>query len=127
MIFQNAEIAKAIIEQGKDNMIGVRTALCCGCHAKFMSDRMRRGLIPRLKKGDYLYFNEKRMAVKEIFPTDVEKEDRVEGEGTLMLGDYTLSEFASLHGKIKLPSSLEEEAIRLAREIGKAQAEAEAS
>jgi len=127
LIYQNAEIAKAIVEQGKDNMIGVRTALCCACYASFMSDRTRRGLIPRLTKGDYLYFNDKRMTVKEVFPEEVLKENRVEGEGTLMLGEYTLPEFASLHGKIKLPSALEEEAIKLAREIGRQQAEAEAS
>lgn len=117
LIFQNSEIAKAIIKQGKDGLIGVRTALCCGCHAKFMADRMRRGLIPRLKKGDYLYYDSKRITVKEVFPEDIPKEDRVEGEGTLMLGEYTLPEFASLHGKIKLPQTLEEEAMKVAREL----------
>ena len=129
LIYQNSEIAKAIIEQGKDIMIGVRTALCCGCYGKFMQDRTRRQLITHLVKGDYVYWNDVKKTVKEVFSVDIPKEERVEGEGTLMIDDYPLAEFASLHGELKLPSNLEEEAIKLARSIetGANETEAEAN
>jgi len=115
LIYQNKEIAKAILEQGMDKLIGVKTALCCGCYGKFINDKVRRNMIINMKKGDYLYFNEDKKTVKEIFAEDIPKEEREEGTGTLMIDEYTLPEFSSMHGVIKLPHSLEQEAIKLAR------------
>lgn len=121
LIYQNKEIAKAVIQKGASRLIGVRTALCCGCYGKFRLDRSRREAILDMKVGDSFQaeirgearedgtlYGMRRRRVKEVWDEEIEKEDREPGTGELMIGDYLISEFVSLNNiTLKLPQEIE--------------------
>lgn len=121
LIYQNKEIAKAVIQKGASRLIGVRTALCCGCYSKFRLDRSRREAILNMKVGDSFkaeirgearedgsLYGMRRRRVKEVWEKEIEKEDREPGTGALMIGDYLISDFVSLNNiTLKLPQEIE--------------------
>lgn len=121
LIYQNKEIAKAVIEKGASNLIGVKTALCCSCYNKFRMDRARRARILEMNPGEYFYAEirgernkegelagMKRRTIKEVWPEDTPKEEKEPGTGTLFVKDTPLSEFVSLNNvTFKLPEAVE--------------------
>lgn len=121
LIYQNKEIAKAVIDKGASNLIGVKTALCCSCYNRFRMDRARRGRILEMNPGEYFYaeirgetndegevVGMKRRTIKEVWPEDTPKEEKKPGTGTLYVKDIPLSEFVSLNNvTFKLPEAVE--------------------
>jgi hypothetical protein len=122
LIYQNKEIAKAVIQKGASRLIGVRTALCCGCYNKFRVDRARRQAILDMKVGasfqaeirgeareDGSLFGMRRRRIREVWDEEIEKEDREPGTGTLMIGEYLVPDFVSLNNiTLKLPQAVED-------------------
>jgi len=132
LIYNNKEIAKAIIKQGFDRLIKVKTALCCGCYGKFAAQGRRRELLFELKKGENVKIGGKNARVRAKLYLKVgdnwvewnEKEDgKLEeddpfkedlyivikhGEGELQTEEWiTMSEFAGMQYDFKLPGRLE--------------------
>ena len=123
LIYQNKEIAKAVIQKGAARLIGVRTALCCGCYNNFRLDRSRRQAILQMNVGDTFQaeirgearedgtlWGMRRRRVKEVWEEETPKEEKVPGTGTLMIGDYLVSEFVSLNNiTLKLSQQTEDD------------------
>ena len=111
LIYQNKAIAKAVVEKGASNLIGIKTALCCGCYNKFRADRGRRQKILEMERGGTFYaeirgeYNDetgelvgmKRRYIKEIWPEDTPAEEKEPGTGELFVKDIPVSEFVSLN------------------------------
>lgn len=124
LIYQNKAIAKAVVEKGASNLIGIKTALCCGCYNKFRADRERRQKILEMVRGDTFYaeirgetdaetgelLGMRRRRVKEVWPEDTPKEEKEPGTGELYVKDIPLCEFVSLNNvTFKLSEGLETE------------------
>ena len=124
LIYQNKEIARTVIEKGASNLIGVKTALCCGCYSSFRSDRARRQRILEMERGDSFYaeirgerheetrelLGMKRRTVKEVWPEDTPKEEKEPGTGEYFIKDVPLAEFVSLNNvTFKLSEQMESE------------------
>lgn len=128
LIYENAEIAKAVIEKGAGRLIGIKTALCCSCYNRFRMDRARREKVLEMEVGETFRAevrNERGRdgelrgiqprRIKEIWPEDTPKEEKIAGTGTKAIHidgeDIELSDFISWNNitALRLPEHIETE------------------
>jgi len=87
LIYDCGEVAKRIVEQGKDDLIGVTAALCCGCHGKYVSGHKKRIALCEAPVGSpIIYKDEQGRSHRAIMKYNEEIKEK-------SIGDILLSEF----------------------------------
>lgn len=84
-ILEMGEIAKRIIEQGIDTNIGVKSALCCGCHSIESKVRMKLKMLEKAPLGTIVIYKNKEDLTEEGIVKKV--------YGNKVINDIPLSEF----------------------------------